>query len=87
MKEQIVRDGLTCTPSCFPRSDPHSGLGWVKKVDISCSPEVLIVRVVQFKEMMEEWMAEREGLLLQAEQTQAYCSSLAFQVWFDLPFS
>ena len=34
----------------------------------------------QIRDMMEEWKEERDQLLLSAEQTQAYCQSLAFQV-------
>ncbi len=34
----------------------------------------------QLQDVMKEWQEEREQLMLSAEQTQAYCQSLAFQV-------
>ena len=34
----------------------------------------------QMRDIMEEWKEEREQLLINAEQTHAYCQSLAFQV-------
>ena len=34
----------------------------------------------QMRDIMEEWKDEREQLLTTAEQTHAYCQSLAFQV-------
>jgi len=34
----------------------------------------------QMRDIIEEWKEEREQLLINAEQTHAYCQSLAFQV-------
>lgn len=40
----------------------------------------LVSRREQMGGMMKSWADERERLVQQLEQTQAYCSSLAFQV-------
>ncbi len=39
----------------------------------------------QMRDIMEEWKEEREQLLINAEQTHAYCQSLAFQVLAQPP--
>lgn len=36
--------------------------------------------IEQMADIMAEWKDEREQMLLSAEQTHAYCQSLAFQV-------